>query len=82
MGSTVAVRELRNNGSQVLARVQAGEILTITSAGKPVAELRPLSSPVRPRLTADELIARRKGLGRVDPDRLKAEVDQMLDASL
>jgi prevent-host-death family protein len=82
MGSTVAVRELRNNGSQVLARVQAGETLTITSAGKPVAELRPLSAPMRPRLTAQELIARRKGIGRVDPDRLKADIDQMLDGAL
>ena len=82
MSSTIAVRELRNHGSQVLARVQAGETLTITSAGKPVAELRPLSTPTRPRLTAQELIARRKGMGRVDPDRLKADIDQMLDGSL
>lgn len=82
MGSTIAVRELRNYGSKVLARVQAGETLTITSAGKPVAELRPLSTTARPRLTAQELIARRKGIGRVDPDRMKADLDQMLDSSL
>lgn len=82
MGSTIAVRELRNHGSKVLARVQAGETLTITSAGKPVAELRPLSTTARPRLTAQELIARRKGIGRVDPDRMKADLDQMLDSSL
>lgn len=82
MSSTVAVRELRNHGSRVLARVQAGETLTITSAGKPVAELRPLSTPARPRLTAQELIARRKGIGRVDPDHLKSDIDQMLDSSL
>jgi len=82
MSSTIAVRELRNNGGQVLARVQAGETLTITSAGKPVAELRPLSTPTRPRLTAQELIARRKGIGPVDPTRLKADIDQVLDGSL
>jgi prevent-host-death family protein len=82
VSATIAVRELRNNGSQVLARVQAGETLTITSAGKPVAELRPLSTPPRPRLTAQELISRRRGIGRVDPDRMKAEIDAMLDGSL
>lgn len=82
MSSTIAVRELRNHGAKVLARVQAGETFTITSAGKPVAELRPLSTPARPRLTAQELIARRKGIGRVDPDRMKADLDQMLDSSL
>lgn len=82
MSSTIAVRELRNNGSQVLARVQAGETLTITSAGKPVAELRPLPSAPRPRLTAEELVARRKGLGRVDPERMKDDIDKMLDGSL
>ena len=82
MSSTIAVRELRNNGSQVLARVQAGETLTITSAGKPVAELRPLSAPARPRLTAQELISRRRGIGRVDPDRMKTDIDEMLDGSL
>ena len=69
----VAVRELRNNGSQVLARGQAGETLTITSAGKPVAELRPLATPARPRLTAQELISQRRGIGRADSGRMKAE---------
>lgn len=82
MSSTIAVRELRNNGSQVLARVQAGETLTITSSGKPIAELRPLSTPTRPRLTAQDLIARRRGVGRIDPERLKADVDELVDSSL
>ena len=82
VSATIAVRDLRNNGRQVLARVQAGETLTITSAGKPVAELRPLSTPARPRLTAQELISRRRGIGRVDPDRMKTDIDEMLDGAL
>ena len=43
----------------VLARVQGGETLTITSDGTPVAELRPLP---RRSLSAAELVARRRRL--------------------
>jgi prevent-host-death family protein len=35
-------RELRNNVSEVLRRVEAGERLTVTVSGRPVAELVPL----------------------------------------
>jgi prevent-host-death family protein len=34
-------KELRNQVSDVLRRVEAGETLTVTVAGRPVAELRP-----------------------------------------
>ena len=44
----VASRELRNNTRAVLDRVAAGEDLTITVDGRPVAMLRPV--PRRPRL--------------------------------
>jgi prevent-host-death family protein len=40
-------RELRNDVSAVLRRVENGERLTVTVSGRPVAELRPL--PTRPR---------------------------------
>ena len=39
----IPVRELRNNVSQVLRRVEAGERLRITVSGRPVAALVPLS---------------------------------------
>lgn len=76
---TVSVRELRNRGGDVLARVQLGETLTVTSDGTPVAELRPL--PRRSR-SARELVARRAGLPRVDAANLRVEVDAMLDQDL
>ncbi|HLE85784.1 MAG TPA: type II toxin-antitoxin system prevent-host-death family antitoxin, partial [Thermoanaerobaculia bacterium] len=38
--STVTIRELRNRGGDVVERVLAGESLTVTRAGTPVAELR------------------------------------------
>lgn len=36
-------KELRNNVGEVLRRAEAGETLTITVAGRPVAELGPAS---------------------------------------
>jgi prevent-host-death family protein len=75
----VSVRDLRNRGGDVLARVQLGETLTVTSDGTPVAELRPL--PRRSR-SAAELVARRRSLPAVDVDALRADVDAVLDQSL
>lgn len=40
--SEVASRELRNSTRALLDRVQAGEAVTITVAGRPVAVLQPL----------------------------------------
>jgi prevent-host-death family protein len=42
----VPARELRNDVSGVLRRVEAGERLRVTVSGRPVAELVPL--PTRP----------------------------------
>ena len=42
----MSVRELNANVSQALARVEAGEFISITKHGKAVAELRP-ARPVR-----------------------------------
>ena len=43
----VGIRALKQNASQVVARAAAGEIITITDHGKPVARLTPLpSSPL------------------------------------
>jgi prevent-host-death family protein len=75
----VTVRELRNNGGEVLDRVERGESVIVTRDGHPVAELRPL--PRRsPR--AAEMIARRKRLPRVDPESLRRDVDAVFDPSV
>lgn len=72
----VTIRELRDHGGRVLERVTRGESLIITRAGRPMAELRPLPSPTLP---ADELLRRWRKLPRVDADRLRAELDALLD---
>jgi prevent-host-death family protein len=76
---TVSVRELRNHGGDVLDRVARGESLIVTRDGADVAELRP-----RPRRgpAAADLIARRRHLPAVDPEKLLREIDSVLDAGL
>jgi prevent-host-death family protein len=76
--SSVTIRELRNNGGDVVDRASRGEKITITRAGTPVAELR----AVRPGLSAEVLLDRRRRLPEVDPARVREDVDQLLDASL
>jgi prevent-host-death family protein len=77
--SDVTIRELRNHGGEVVDRAAGGEQITITRAGKPVAELRPTAPPT---LTAEALLARWRPLSAVDPARLRADLDALLDAGL
>lgn len=75
----ITIRELRNHGSEVVNRVLAGESLTVTRAGRPVAELRPLP---RPGLDSATLIERWKNLPVVDPDSFRRDLDELIDSSL
>jgi antitoxin (DNA-binding transcriptional repressor) of toxin-antitoxin stability system len=75
----VAVRDLRNHGGKVLDRVAGGETLTVTRDGLAVAELRPL--PRRP-LPAAILLQRWRGLPAVDPLKLRADIDELMNPSL
>lgn len=75
----VTVRELRNDGGRVLARVERGESLMVTRDGHAIAELRPL--PRRP-LRASALLGRWRRLAHVDAARLRADIDATLDGSL
>ena len=79
MSGVVTVRELRNHGGEVLARVRNGETLTVTSNGNPVAELRPLP---RHYLTTAELIERKKQLAPIDPRRLREDIDAVIDQTI
>ena len=76
---TVTVRELRNNGGEVLARVARGEAVVVTRDGAEVAELHPRR---RPALPAADLVARRRSLPDVDPDVLRRDVDAWIDQTL
>lgn len=77
--SKVTIRELRNHGGDVVERATRGERITITRAGKPVAELCPLRGPGA---SAETLLARWRTLPAVDPVALRADIDQILDPRL
>lgn len=75
----VSIRDLRNHGGDVVDRAARGEQITITRSGRPVAELRRLGHEP---LTAEELIARRKNTPRVDYEKMRTELDSIIDQSL
>jgi prevent-host-death family protein len=77
--SEATVRDLRNQGGRVLDRVLAGERITITRDGRPVARLEPVG---RGRLSSDTLVERFRALPPVDPQRLRHDVDAVLDQQL
>lgn len=74
----ISIRELRNHGGDVVDRAARGEQITITRAGRPVAELRAL----RPPLSAEALLSRWQRLPVVDPVAVRADIDNLLDPSL
>lgn len=75
----VSIRDLRNRGGDIVDRVTRGEHVTITRSGKAVATLHPLRQSHMP---AAVLIERWRQLPDVDPDRLRSDVDETLDAQL
>ena len=77
--SEVTIRELRNHGGDVVERAARGEPVTITRAGKPVAELRPFRSPG---LTAEALLARWHRLPPMSPAWLRDDIDETIDPTL
>lgn len=72
----MSIRELRNRGGDVIARVQAGESLTVTHAGLPVARIVPVAPPA---LSADALGAAWRGVPKVDLAELRRDIDEILD---
>jgi prevent-host-death family protein len=73
------VRELRNKGGAVLDRVLAGERITVTRDGTPVAELRPLPNPP---LGAAALVERFRRLPAVDPTSFRRDLDAVIDQTI
>ncbi|MGI9000344.1 MAG: type II toxin-antitoxin system Phd/YefM family antitoxin [Pseudonocardia sp.] len=75
----VTLRDLRNHGGEIMARVERGEALTVTRSGVPVGQLRPLP---RPRVTASTLLARWRSVPAVNAAAFRADVDTALDPAL
>jgi prevent-host-death family protein len=73
--ATVSIRDLRNHGGEVVERVIAGEIVTVTRSGRPVAELRPLQ---RATVKAPTLLARWRSIPVVASADLKRDLDSII----
>lgn len=75
----VSIRELRNQGGKVIDRVHAGERVTVTRDGVPVAELHPVTP--KP-LSLEAVLERRHHLDHIDPAAFQSDIDDMLDQTL
>ena len=73
---TVTIRDLRNRGGDVIDRVAAGNPVTVTRDGRPVAELRPLRTSG---VTAVALLERWRHIPIVDGDQLRRDIDAVID---
>jgi prevent-host-death family protein len=71
----IPARDLRNDVSAVLRRVEAGERLRVTVSGRPVAELVPLTE--RPRSIPWDRFIRESDRWQADPG-LADELEDLL----
>ena len=62
MPSEVSVRDLRNHTRDVIEAVEAGDTVYLTSRGRRIAEIRPIS----PRSDAERLVALIDALPNLD----------------
>ena len=75
----ITIRELRNRGGEVVDRVVAGEVLTVTRDGIPVARLSPLP---RRALPAAVLLDQWRNLPSMDAGSLRRDLDRVIDPTL
>ena len=82
MARIIAQRELRNENAKVIEAVTAGETFVVTRNGEPVAELRPLRSGRRTFISRDEVAALATAGVRIDRERFRADLDDVIDQGL
>ena len=80
MKRTITQRELRNDSGAILREVQAGQTITVTRNGVPVAELRAV--PQRRFVLRAVIAEAARRAPRVDFDRLRTELDAVVDQSV
>lgn len=79
MSRTIPQRELRNDNAKVIEAVTAGETFVVTRNGEPVAELRPLQAGRRRFISREELAVLASANVRIDRDRFRADLDDVID---
>jgi prevent-host-death family protein len=82
MASEIPQRELRNDISSVLRRVEAGETLRVTVRGRPVAQIGPLTERGR-FVTRERLLASLAGaLGPTEAAALREDLADALSQTI
>jgi prevent-host-death family protein len=77
---SISQRELRNDSAAVLRDVQAGQTITVSRNGTPVAELRPI--PGRRFVPRSVIADGARRAPRVELARLRADLDAVIDPSV
>jgi len=82
MARTIAQRELRNDNAKVIEAVAAGQSFVVTRNGVPVAELRPIQQARRTFVPTTELLVLAATGPRIDGERFRADLDEVVDQAL
>ena len=77
MQATLTQRELRNESGRVMREVAAGATFVVTSNGRPVAELSPLTKTWFSNTAA--VLAGFRGAPAVDATAFKDDIDEFVD---
>lgn len=70
-------RELRNSSGEIMRALDRGECFVVTRRGVPVADLTPVGR--RGPISAEALLAAVATVPKLDPDRLRADLDAVVD---
>ena len=77
----VGIRALKQNASAVVAHAAAGETVTITDRGRPVAQMTPIpSSPLQSLLAAGRARSARRAIDTLPPPAAGASLTRELAA--
>jgi prevent-host-death family protein len=75
-----SLRELNVNASALARRAQAGEEITITDRGRPIADLVPHREGIR-FAHRDDVLRDLRSVGRDNHVRFRQQLDEVLDSS-
>lgn len=80
MARVISQRQLRNDSGEIMRELDRGESFIVTRNGTPVGELRPTQN--RQFVPRAAVLSALAGMGHIDFDQFRADVDRFADQSL